>query len=82
MRELSQRFATHGIDRFAGLELERGPGGLPLLPGCVTRFVCRIVERYAGGDHVILLAEVEGFETSDIEPLLYLRGAYRRFAQD
>jgi flavin reductase (DIM6/NTAB) family NADH-FMN oxidoreductase RutF len=48
----------------------------------VTRFVCRIVERYAGGDHVILLAEVEGFETSEAEPLLNLRGAYRRFAQD
>ena len=81
-RELSQRFATHDIDRFAGLDLERGPTGLPLLTGCVTRFVCRIVERYAGGDHVILLAEVEGFETSDAEPLLYLRGAYRRFSQD
>lgn len=81
-RELSQRFATHGIDRFAGIEFERGPGGLPLLPGCVTRFACRIVERYAGGDHVILLAEVEAFETSEVEPLLYLRGAYARFAQD
>lgn len=81
-RELSQRFATHGIDRFAGIQFERGPGGLPLLPGCVTRFACRIVERYAGGDHVILLAEVEAFETSEVEPLLYLRGAYARFAQD
>lgn len=81
-RELSQRFAMHGIDRFAGIELERGPGELPLLPGSVTRFVCRIVERYAGGDHVILLAEVEAFETSEAEPLLYLRGAYRRFALD
>lgn len=81
-RDVSQRFATHGIDRFVGLALERGPGDLPLLAGCVTRFVCRIVERYAGGDHVILLAEVESFEGNDAEPLLYLRGAYRRLGHD
>lgn len=81
-RELSQRFATHGIDRFAGLDLQRGPAELPLLPCSVTRFVCRIVERYAGGDHVILLAEVESFESSEAEPLLYLRGAYRHLGAD
>lgn len=81
-RAMSQRFATHGIDRFEGLDIQRGPGDLPLLAGCVTRFVCRIVERYAGGDHVILLAEVEGFETCDATPLLYLRGAYRSLGID
>ncbi|WP_395789512.1 flavin reductase family protein [Aquimonas sp.] len=75
---LSARFASHGIDRFAGLELERGPAGLPLLGGCVTRFVCRIEQRYAGGDHLILLGAVEQFETSDADPLVYLRGGYRQ----
>jgi 3-hydroxy-9,10-secoandrosta-1,3,5(10)-triene-9,17-dione monooxygenase reductase component len=75
---LSQRFASHGVDRFAGIEIERGPAGLPLIPGCVSRFVCRIRERHDGGDHVILLAEVEQFETADQAPLLYLRGRYQR----
>lgn len=74
---LSQRFATHDIDRFHGLEVERGPQGLPLIPGCVSRFVCRIAARYEGGDHIILLAEVEAFETGEAMPLLYLRGQYR-----
>jgi flavin reductase (DIM6/NTAB) family NADH-FMN oxidoreductase RutF len=79
---LSQRFATHGIDRFAGLDLLRGPGDLPLLADCVTRFVCRIVERYAGGDHLILLGQVEYFETGEQPPLLYLRGRYRSVSAD
>jgi flavin reductase (DIM6/NTAB) family NADH-FMN oxidoreductase RutF len=78
---ISQRFATHGIDRFAGIDLLRGPGELPLLPDCVTRFVCRIVERYPGGDHVILLGEVEYFETGETPPLIYLRGRYRQIAE-
>lgn len=79
-QDLSQRFATHGIDRFEGLPLERGPQGLPLIPGCVSRFVCRIAERYEGGDHLILLGEVQGFETGEASPLLYLRGQYRALA--
>jgi 3-hydroxy-9,10-secoandrosta-1,3,5(10)-triene-9,17-dione monooxygenase reductase component len=44
----------------------------------VTRFVCRIEQRYAGGDHLILLGAVEQFETSDADPLVYLRGGYRQ----
>lgn len=79
-QDLSQRFATHGIDRFEGLQLERGPQELPLIPGCVSRFVCRIAERYEGGDHLILLGEVLGFETGEASPLLYLRGQYRALA--
>src|SRR4249919_2131388 len=31
---LSNRFAQRGADKFAGLELARGEGGVPLLPGC------------------------------------------------
>src|SRR5689334_23755866 len=37
---LSHRFATRGVDKFAGLELERGQGEVPLLPGCSARFQC------------------------------------------
>jgi flavin reductase (DIM6/NTAB) family NADH-FMN oxidoreductase RutF len=30
------------------------------------------------GDHTIFIGEVESLETLDGEPLLYLRGQYRR----
>ena len=74
---LAQRFAAHDVDRFAGLEVERGPANVPLLPACVSRFVCRIHQRHDGGDHVILVGEVERFETRDGPALLYFRGRYR-----
>ena len=35
---LSNRFATRGADKFAGLQIERGEGGMPLLHGCAARF--------------------------------------------
>src|SRR5690348_851615 len=38
--ELSRRFATQGIDKFAGLHLGRGSGEVPLLEGCSARFEC------------------------------------------
>src|SRR6185503_13266212 len=37
---LSNCFARRGADKFAGLELVRGHGGVPLLDGCAARFEC------------------------------------------
>ncbi len=75
--ELSRRFASPVPDRFGGLALEIGRGGVPLLPACLARFECRISARLPGGDHLLLLGEVEHFERSPGEPLLYWGGAYR-----
>ena len=78
---VSQRFASKIADKFAGLDCHVGASGVPLLPGCCAAFECRTVAQYPGGDHIILLGEVERFESSGTaEPLLYYRGAYRRFA--
>jgi 3-hydroxy-9,10-secoandrosta-1,3,5(10)-triene-9,17-dione monooxygenase reductase component len=38
---LSTRFATTGADKFQGLDIARGAGGVPLLGSCAARFVCR-----------------------------------------
>src|SRR5690242_11924640 len=35
--ELSGRFARRGANKFAGLTLEEGVGGTPLLTGCTAR---------------------------------------------
>ena len=35
--ELSARFAQRGIDKFAGLAISRGPGGIPLLDTGLSR---------------------------------------------
>lgn len=78
--ELSQRFASRTGDRFSGLEFEHGVGGVPLLKGCCARFECRNTVRHAGGDHVVFISEVVGFDREERLPLLYFSGAYRRLA--
>lgn len=76
---LSRRFAATESERFSGLGLARGAGDIPLLPGALARLQCRIVERHAGGDHVILLAEVLEVDLEDGAPLIYFRGRYGTF---
>ena len=78
--ELSTRFATRKGDRFAGLELEQGVAGVPLLKGCCARFECRNTVRHQGGDHLVFISEVVGFDREDRPPLIYQGGAYRWLA--
>jgi 3-hydroxy-9,10-secoandrosta-1,3,5(10)-triene-9,17-dione monooxygenase reductase component len=74
--ELSVTFATRGADKFAGLELKRGAGDIPLIPGCSAVFQCRIAFNYEGGDHVIFVGEVVEFEHFNHEPLVFHSGRY------
>lgn len=73
---LSNTFAKRGIDKFEGLSLMRGHGDAPLLDGCSARFQCKIAYRYEGGDHVILVGEVLGFDHFERKPLAFLGGRY------
>lgn len=77
---LSNRFASRVDDRFAGLALEEGEGGVPLLSGCCARFVCRNTTRHPGGDHIVFIGEVVSFDREERPPLIYHAGAYRRLA--
>jgi 3-hydroxy-9,10-secoandrosta-1,3,5(10)-triene-9,17-dione monooxygenase reductase component len=73
---LSSRFARRGEDKFAGVELEDGVSDAPLLRGCSARFQCRTQFAYDGGDHVILVGEVLGFDRTERAPLLYVTGGF------
>jgi len=73
---LSDRFARSGADKFAGLAIERGAGGAPLLPGAAARFQCRSAFQHDGGDHVIFVGEVEAFERDTRAPLAFHGGRY------
>ncbi|HEX4896498.1 MAG TPA: flavin reductase [Solimonas sp.] len=73
---LSGRFARKGEDKFAGVPVEEGVGGIPLLTGCTARFQCRAAFRYDGGDHVIFVGEVEAFDRTEAAPLVFHSGKY------
>jgi flavin reductase (DIM6/NTAB) family NADH-FMN oxidoreductase RutF/2-polyprenyl-6-methoxyphenol hydroxylase-like FAD-dependent oxidoreductase len=74
---LSRLFATTGADKFAGTEAHDGPAGVPLLEGALAHFVCRTVRQLDAGDHVLVIGEVEHWETFEGEPLVFHSGSYR-----
>ena len=78
---MSDRFATPGVDKFAGLALSDGPEGAPLIEGCAARFGCRARFEYEGGDHAIFLGEVVDFDRREAEPLIYHGGQYGRIVR-
>jgi flavin reductase (DIM6/NTAB) family NADH-FMN oxidoreductase RutF len=75
-RKLSNRFATGGHDKFAGVDYVAGASGVPLIAGAVAQFECRVADRYYGGDHEIFLGRVERYAYERKPTLLYCHGAY------
>ena len=76
---LALAFSHPGGDPFAGLQVDKGLGGLPLLSGVLAQFECQVMHRYPGGDHEMLIGEVLDYREFDGEPLLFYRGNFGRF---
>lgn len=86
---LSAWFASRdrpaGEDQFAQISWEPAPTtGCPVLTEGVAYVDCLIHERHEGGDHSIFLGEVVdlGPLRTDVDPLLFYAGAYRRLKAD
>jgi flavin reductase ActVB len=74
------RFATKGVDKFAGLEVADGAHGVPMLGGAAAVLECRASERLQSGDHVILVGDVLSSRAHGHEPLVYFQRAFHRLA--
>ena len=81
-RELSERFARRGLDRFNGLAWERGATGVPLLPGALAAIECEVRDRVTAGDHDIFVARMVGACVSEGAPLIHFASRYRRLAEE
>lgn len=74
---LAERFATPGIDRWAGVAFSEGGNGAPLLDGAAATFECFNRSQYTEGDHVIFVGEVERCaHRPEASPLLYHGGRF------
>ena len=77
--DISNRFATWPVDRFAGLAWHAGIGGAPCLPDCLAVFEVANQTCHDAGDHLIFVGRIERFTTpSDAPPLLFHAGQYRK----
>jgi flavin reductase (DIM6/NTAB) family NADH-FMN oxidoreductase RutF len=74
---LAERFASRGIDRWAGVIHTEGANGAPLLDGAAAVFECFNRSQYNEGDHTIFVGEVERcLHRPDASPLLFHGGRF------
>ena len=76
-KDLSDRFAKSGTNKWEGTTYADGLFGAPVLPGVAAVLECAAWATHAGGDHVLFIAEVKRFRTSaDRRPLVFSKGRY------
>jgi flavin reductase (DIM6/NTAB) family NADH-FMN oxidoreductase RutF len=73
--ETATRFAGSREDRFTGIAWEF-VNDLPRLSGISAWLQCRVAGVSPGGDHTLLLGEVEGCATTERESLVYSRRTF------
>jgi flavin reductase (DIM6/NTAB) family NADH-FMN oxidoreductase RutF len=76
----SRRFASKEANRFEGIGYKEGITNAPMLDNALAVLECKVVNNYAGGDHTIVVGEVEATAINDQKPLLYFRGGYTQLA--
>jgi flavin reductase (DIM6/NTAB) family NADH-FMN oxidoreductase RutF len=74
--QLARRFAIVDIDRFEGVGFSRSGGGIAVLDDVLAVIECNRVSLLDGGDHTIVIGEVEAGRAEIGTPLLYYRGGY------
>lgn len=74
--DISRRFAASGLDKFAGLPVQAGLGGVPLLPGCAAYLECTREASFPGGDHMVFIGRVQRIEHGQRKSLAFGSGTY------
>ena len=75
---ISRRFASSQGDQFQEIGYTLGMSGAPVLEDVIAAVECRIVNLVDGGDHTIVVGEVEATHVHEGKPLLYFRGGYNQ----
>ena len=73
---ISNVFASKNPDKFSQVDYALGENGSPIIEGVLAAAECRVTEICPGGDHTIIIGQVEKVHIHGGEPLLYHRGAY------
>jgi flavin reductase (DIM6/NTAB) family NADH-FMN oxidoreductase RutF len=79
--EVSRRFSSKDLDKFAGLGWKPAGSGSPLIDGVLAWIDCAIESVTPAGDHLCVMGRVRELEVAhDGGPLIFFRGGYGRFA--
>jgi flavin reductase (DIM6/NTAB) family NADH-FMN oxidoreductase RutF len=74
--QLARHFAEVEGNRFEGVGFSRGSHSVPLIDDALATLECKRAATYPGGDHTIVVGEVQSASWRDEKPLLYYRGGY------
>ncbi len=81
--QTSNQFAKSRDDKFLGIAVRPGLGGVPIIEDCAAHLECTKVAAYPGGDHVVYIGQVERMHRSPRRPLAFGDGRYMiAFAHD
>jgi len=78
---VSQQFALAAENKFGGDPVLTEGRGLPRLDGSLVTLECRTRATYDGGDHTILVGEVEHADIREGRPLIYFHHDYHRIKE-
>jgi len=80
--DLSNRFATSGVERFVEVDWSSSPHGAPVLDRSIAWIDCELELEHRAGDHFVVIARVLDLgltHDADVRrPLLYYKGGYHR----
>lgn len=80
---IANRFAKSGDDKFAGIAVRAGLGGVPVIEGTAATLECVKVAAYPGGDHIVFIGRVEHIDRQPRKSLAFGDGRYMvTFAHD
>ena len=65
---------SNSAHAFDALEMRLNDHGVPLIENCLARFECRTHAIYPGGDHKIIVGEIEEVQISDGNALAFFAG--------
>ncbi len=73
---VATQFARAENDKFKDIGFTKGPGGVPHLDGCIAWLDCSLTAVEPGGDHDIVIGQVETHRRAPGAPLLFFGGQF------
>ena len=75
-QDISNIFSCAEDDRFGQVSWHHNQWNMPVLDGTVSHFCCSVHDRITAGDHMVLIGQVQEFQTTNTPALGYLKGNY------
>jgi flavin reductase (DIM6/NTAB) family NADH-FMN oxidoreductase RutF len=78
LADLAWQFAKPLDDKFEGVAITDTLVAAPRLSDCIAHFACHTHAIHDGGDHIIVVGEIMGFDHEDGDALIFYRGAMHK----